>query len=107
VPFPFTDLETTKRRPALVLARIPATALPPLVIVSMITSQVESTRLVGDCTLSRWDEAGLLHPSKARLAKVVSLEQRMVVKKLGVLAQVDRKGVRRELRKVLAAWFAR
>ena len=38
VPFPFTDLKTTKKRPALVLAVIPSKILPTLYIVAMVTS---------------------------------------------------------------------
>ena len=104
VPFPFTDLGTTKRRPAVVLARAAATALSPLVIVSMITSQLQTGRLVGDCRLSAWKQAGLLHPSKVRLAKLVSLEEKMLIKKLGSLNDADRSGVRRELRRVFSTW---
>ena len=105
VPFPFTDLRTTKRRPALVLARVQSPALPALVVLAMITSQIEAEVLVGDYLLKAWKDAGLLHPSRVRLAKMVSLEARMILQKLGSLGQADRRGARRELRKVFADWI--
>lgn len=105
VPFPFTDLRTTKRRPALVLARLASATVPSLVIVAMVTSQLQSGHLPGDCRLSKWTECGLLHPSKARLGKLVSLEERMLGKKLGSLTSDDVEKVRRELRKLFAFWI--
>lgn len=104
VPFPFTDLRTAKQRPALVLASLAATPLPDLALVAMVTGQLTPEPLVGDLLIKDWKEAGLLHPTKVRLAKLVSIESRLLVKKLGSLSAADRDGVRREPRRVLAAW---
>ena len=105
VPFPFTDLRTTKKRPALVLAVIPSRILPTLVIVAMVTSQLEGERITGDYDLASWRDSGLLHPSKLRLAKLVSLEEGIIQKKLGALSPEDRKNVSRSLRDVFPDWF--
>ena len=104
VPFPFTDLRTIKKRPALVLASISSRSFPSLVIAAMITSEHETEVLVGDYVLTRWQEAGLLYPSKVRLAKLVSLEQQLVVKELGKLHIEDQAGVAQQVKKIFAAW---
>lgn len=104
VPFPFTDLKTTKKRPALVLAVVPSKILPTLLIVAMVTSQMAGERISGDYDISSWKESGLLHPSKLRLAKVVSLEEDLIQKKLGTLTREDRKNVAKEIRKVFKEW---
>lgn len=105
VPFPFTDLSAHKRRPALVLTRVISRSLPSLVLVAMITSQLESISLKGDYEIAKWHEAGLLHPSKVRLAKLVSLEEGIIIIKLGCLKIEDRKMVQGKLKELLADWL--
>lgn len=100
VPFPFTDLETRKKRPALVLAVIDSETLPDLLILAMITSQIEGERIRGDVLLKDWQRCGLVHPSKLRLAKLVSVEEKMVIEKLGVLGRAEMKMVKSELAKI-------
>lgn len=97
VPFPFTDLETHKKRPALVLAVIDSKTLPDLLILAMITSQVDGELIQGDLLLKDWQRCGLVHPSKLRLAKLVSVEEKMVIEKLGVLGRAEMKRVKSEL----------
>ncbi|HEX5036142.1 MAG TPA: type II toxin-antitoxin system PemK/MazF family toxin [bacterium] len=104
VPFPFTDLRTTKKRPALVLATIPSKILPTLFVVAMATSQTAGEKILGDYDLQSWKEAGLLHPSRLRLAKVVSLEEDLIQKRLGQLQKEDRKNVAKEFRRVFKDW---
>jgi mRNA interferase MazF len=70
VRFPFTELATTKKRPALVLARTARSPRNRMATLAMITSQIESLKLAGDVLLSDWQAAGLLHPSLLRLAKI-------------------------------------
>lgn len=86
LPFPFTDLQTTKKRPALILTKIaPAKKLPHLYIVAMITSQIGAHALTGDVLLKNWKECGLLVESKIRLAKVVTVEEKLFLKKIGAI----------------------
>lgn len=102
VPFPFTDLKTTKKRPALILSIVPSQILPTLVIVAMVTSQREGEKINGDYDIVSWKEAGLLHPSKLRLAKLVSLEEGLIQKKLGALSQEDRKNASKLIQDLFA-----
>lgn len=104
VPFPFADLTTAKRRPALVVASVEARKLPSLVVVAMITSRLDGEAMPGDCDLAAWREAGLLHSSKVRLAKIVSLEKELVLKRLGALAEGDHALIGKALNGILSAW---
>ncbi|QQR79509.1 MAG: type II toxin-antitoxin system PemK/MazF family toxin [Deltaproteobacteria bacterium] len=105
VPFPFTDLTTSKKRPALILACTRPKKLPPLYVVAMVTSQVESENIDGDCLLTSSKECGLLHPSKVRLTKLVTLEEKMIFSKLGSLVKKDKQGISKELSRVFKEWL--
>lgn len=102
VPFPFTDLETHKKRPALVLAVIDSKTLPDLLILAMITSQIDGEMIQGDVLFKDWQRCGLIHPSKLRLAKLVSVEEKIVIEKLGVLPRSGMKMVRQEIGKIFS-----
>ena len=104
VPFPFTDLQTTKKRPALVLSTISSRSLPSILILAMITSELQGESLMGDHILLHWQETGLLHPSRVRVAKVVSVEERLVIKKIGRIHAVDYTHIARQFKKVFSEW---
>lgn len=106
VPFPFTDLKTTKRRPALILEFLTLRSMPALAIVAMLTSQIDSEKITGDLLVKDWKEIGLLHPSKIRLAKVVTLEEELLIKRLGCLTKRDRDDVKREFRNLFFSWIS-
>ena len=104
VKFPFTNLETTKKRPCLILNEVPYSAKLRLVTVAMITSRVESLPLKGDVLLKHWEKAGLLHPSLVRLAKIATLEGELVEKQLGVLATPDLKEIKKKFSALFGSW---
>lgn len=104
VRFPFADTETTKKRPALVLARTARSPRNRLVTVAMITSQIEALHLDGDVELTDWKSAGLLHPSLLRLAKVATIDEDLVDKVIGGLSSADHKSARRAFHQVFSAW---
>lgn len=97
VPFPFADLSTSKQRPALVLVAVESSTLPSLLIVAMITSQIDSENIAGDILVKDWSKCGLLYPSKLRLAKLVSIESKLVLKKLGAMNTAEMKLIRKQL----------
>jgi len=104
VRFPFVDIETTKKRPALVLARTSRSPRNVLVTLAMITSQVEALRIPGDVELDHWQEAGLLHPSLLRVAKVATVDASLVEATIGRLSESDLQAAGTAFRKVFAAW---
>jgi len=102
LPFPFTDLSATKRRPCLILALFQPQGLPEHYGVAMVTSHLDGAAFPGDTLFSKWREAGLPKPSMARLAKVVTVERSLIRKKLGALHASDRSAIRRQFRRVFA-----
>lgn len=106
VPFPFADLHTSKKRPALVLNSVHSKTLPDLITIAMITSQIDAEKIPGDCFLSDWSGAGLLHPSKIRLSKLATIEPSLIVQKLGTLSRKDLPLLRKEMKKLYGYWIS-
>ena len=96
VKFPFTDLEQTKQRPALILKVVPYSRQLNLFVIAMMTSQIDLPQIEGDFELKDWKNSGLLHPTRVRLAKIATLEESLIIKKLGTLHKTDAKQFRKE-----------
>lgn len=92
-PFPFTDQSATKRRPAVVVSSATYNAARPDVILMAITSQVRETLNFGEVQVEDWEEAGLLKPSAVKPV-IVTLEQRLVIRRLGALGAGDQRALR-------------
>jgi len=105
VRFPFTEVAATKKRPALLLSRTARAPRYVLVTLAMITSQVEALDLRGDVLLEDWEEAGLLHPSLLRLAKVATVDEELIDKQIGRLSRADRARAVTAFRRVFADWL--
>ena len=88
VPFPFTDRNSTKNRPALVLSDPLAFNTPAgHSVMAMITSQANAPWPL-DCTLTDLAAAGLPAPSVVRL-KLFTLDHRLVRGEIGRLSPSD------------------
>ena len=82
VPFPFTDRQAVKNRPALVLSDASAFNAPAgHAVMAMITS-AENAPWTLDCPILDLEMAGLPAPSKVRF-KLFTLDQRLVRGVLG------------------------
>ena len=80
LPIPFTDLTSRKVRPAIVIGRNGAD-----LFLAPISSQLSNT----DFALKEWRAAGLNVPCGVK-AQLATVEERLIVKTVGVLAAVDR-----------------
>lgn len=98
--FPFTTLDLTKKRPAIVMNRPAYQEDTHDVILAAVTSQPCDS--VGDISLQDWAVAGLLKPSWLRLGKLVTVHESLVFRTLGLLSKVDWQQARAELTAVLA-----
>lgn len=93
VPFPFTDRNTSKNRPALVLSEEGSFNTPAgHSVMAMITSEANAPWPL-DCQIRDLAAAGLPAPSKVRF-KLFTLDHRLVRGKIGHLAAADVDGVR-------------
>ena len=96
VPFPFTDRNAVKNRPALVLSDEAAFNTPAgHSVMAMITS-VANVPWPLDCGIVDLSAAGLPSPSKVRF-KLFTLDHRLVRGQLGRLAPPDEATVRQGL----------
>lgn len=88
VPFPFTDQPTTKKRPTIVISsdRYNQSKLDILLIA--VTSQVKTPLQFGEILITEWSNAGLLKPSVIKPI-ITTIEQRLIIKKLGKLEATD------------------
>jgi mRNA interferase MazF len=100
VKFPFTHLASMKKRPALVLRETAISSKVKVLTVAMITSRVDAFNDDGDVLLKDWKEVNLLHPSMVRLAKIATIEQEIVDKKIGRISEHDQKTMRKTFREV-------
>ena len=99
VPFPFTDRDASKNRPALVLSSSGAFNTPAgHSVMAMITSEANAPWPL-DCLIADLAAAGLPAPSKVRF-KLFTLDHRLVRGQLGFLAPEDRQSVRTNMRKL-------
>lgn len=94
VPFPFTDRSQTKRRPALVLSQMRFNRRGHSIL-AMITSTAQKPWL-RDTPLTDLVSAGLHRPCIVRL-KIFTLDNRFILRRIGVLAAADRKALGREI----------
>lgn len=100
VPFPFTDRDAAKNRPALVLSSDTAFNTPAgHSVMAMITSEANAPWPL-DCPIADLQSAGLPAPSKVRF-KLFTLDHRLVRGQLGTLADEDCGRVRLALRRLL------
>ena len=87
VTFPFTNLKSSKKRPALVIS-------PDIynkgrdVVIAFITSKLEQEYKIGDYQIQNWREAGLPKPAMIRM-KFATIEKSIIIKTLGRLPEED------------------
>ena len=87
VPFPFTDKNSTKKRPALIISSEKYQINFKHAILCMITSAKHS-EWVDDIVIQKLSSTGLSVPSKIRF-KIFSLDEKIIVGKLGNLNNQD------------------
>ena len=91
VPFPFTDRQAFKRRPALVLSSSQFNNSHDQSVLVMITSTTGNWP--SDVTLEDWRKAGLSFSCKVRF-KLFTLDNSLIIKKIGNLSVKDVRAVR-------------
>jgi len=98
-PFPFTDKNAAKKRPAIVLNNRNYQLKTNHLILAMITS-AKNSKWENDLQIKEIEPTGLKSASVIRY-KIFSLDERVVLKKLGTISENDQKQVKENLLKLL------
>ncbi|TVM03886.1 MAG: type II toxin-antitoxin system PemK/MazF family toxin [Candidatus Brocadia sp. WS118] len=88
VPFPFSDQTATKKRPAVIISSNQYNNTSPDIVIMAVTSKTDKNLTTGECLINNWQDAGLLKPSAIKPA-ISTIEQTLVLKKLGKLSQKE------------------
>ena len=83
LPFPFSDLSSTKKRPALVVADLPGDD----VILAQITSAERFDEYAISLNIEDFKAGGLPHPSKIRPNKLFTVDRSIISYKIGSLKE--------------------
>jgi len=82
VPFPFSDLTATKRRPALVLAGLEGDD----VVLCQITTQTSADSYSIPIGSADFIDGGLKHPSNVRPSRLITIDSNIVLYRAGQLS---------------------
>ena len=93
VPFPFTDKQSTKVRPALVVSNAEFNQSVGKSVFAMITSTTRNNWL-HDTVVTDLSMAGLTVPSRVRM-KLFTIDNDFIIKLLGRLSDMDSMGFER------------
>jgi mRNA interferase MazF len=100
VPFPFTSQTASKKRPAVVVSNGAYNTVRSDLIVMAVTSQLRPEPGFGETTVSQWQAARLLKPSVVKTV-LATLEQRLVLRRLGALVDDDRAALRKAIAEII------
>jgi mRNA interferase MazF len=100
VPFPFTNQESSKKRPAIVVSSEIYNQQKPDLILIAVTSQVSIDLKFGEMIVSDWLTAGLLKPSIIKPV-IATIENILVYRKLGQLQFQDAQDLKNILHQVI------
>ena len=100
VQFPFTSQKAYKKRPAVVVSNRAYNAAKPDVVIMAITSQLRSSSTLGEVWIKEWQTANLLKPSAIKPV-FATLEQNVILARLGVLGTQDQSALRTAITAVL------
>ena len=74
-------------------------------VVCMMTSQIEKPWFPYDIKIEDLEHANLPKPTLIRLGKIVTIDSKLVLKKLGSLHTSDKKNVKKNLKKLFEPIF--
>ena len=100
VGFPFTNLQTTKKRPAVIISNANYQNNRPDVILMAITSQIHASLPTGEALLNDWQCAGLVKPSVLK-PLIATIEQDRIVKTMGQLSATDQHSLKKVIQNIL------
>jgi mRNA interferase MazF len=100
VPFPFTSQAASKQRHAVIVSARAYNIERPDLIMMAVTIQLRPSPSFGEVWLRHWQAAGLLKPSAIKPV-FATLEQNLVIRRLGALSADDEKALRKMISQIL------
>ncbi len=100
VPFPFSNQEGSKKRPAVVISSPAYHTNRPDLLIMAITSQSHTVLDFASFQIIDWQTAGLLKPSFAKPV-LTTLQQTLVIRSMGQLSPRDQHTMRQTLGQIL------
>lgn len=103
VPFPFTDQQGFKQRPAIIVSSNAYNTNRPDVLIMAITSVMRNPGAAlafAEATLADWQTAGLIKPSVFKPV-FTTIEQRLILMRLGKVSEPDAALLRTVLAEVI------
>ena len=97
--FPFTDLTTTKKRPAVVVSSGEYNNKRPDIIVMAVTSRIREIQSFCDVAIEEWKQAGLIKESAIKPI-IITIEKDLILAKLGQLQKQDTQALRNNLQTI-------
>jgi mRNA interferase MazF len=103
LPFPFTDLTSTKKRPAIIISSEWFNQNRKDIIVIVITSQIPDTLGKDEVLLSpaEQNDVGLPKTSIVKVTKPITIDQMLIIKRIGKCS----KRLMRKLKKLLTKFI--
>ncbi len=96
VPFPFTDLSTSKIRPAVIISH---NLLGGDVVTSFISSEIEKVS-VSDVKIKKTEVNGLKKNSVIKISKIATLDKKTILGEIGEVDNNLKKKIDHNLKKV-------
>jgi mRNA interferase MazF len=100
VPFPFTNQTGVKPRPAVVISGDEYNIFRPDLVLMPITSQLKAVASFAEVWIDEWKAANLLKPSAIK-PQIATIEQTLVIKRLGHLQPMDVSQLRAAVKAIL------
>ena len=100
VPFPFTNQAGTKKPPAVVISNTAYNTARRDLVIMAVTSQPMPTGALGEASVADWQAAGLIKPSAIKPV-ITTIEQTLVIRRLGQLASEDQQALRSAIAKIV------
>lgn len=88
VAFPFTDQSGAKKRPAVIVSGNAYNQARRDVVIMAVSSQINPSGAFGEVIVHDWQAASLLKPSAIKPV-FVTIEQTLILKRLGQLSERD------------------
>ena len=100
MPFPFTDQAGTKKRPAVIISSDAYNTTQRDLVIMAVTSQLRPSGALGEALVTGWQAAGLIKPSAIKPV-ITTIEQVLVIRRLGQLTAEDQQALRNAIGKIV------